>query len=278
MNTPENAALNALNARKRELLMLRLKRGAAAGAPAAIAPADRGAALPLSYAQQRLWFLDQLDHAASAAYHLPAALRLKGRLDKAALQAALDRIVARHESLRTTFVSVDGEPVQHVGPADQGLPLAQRDLGHLDGQEQESMARAIAVDEASTPFDLSRGPLVRGQLLRLADDEHVLLVTQHHIVSDGWSIGILVRELSALYAAFSRGQADPLAPLAIQYADYASWQRGWLQGEALAAQPASGRTHLGGAPALLELPLDRPRPAVQSYAGANVALRRCRRR
>ncbi|MBV8123374.1 MAG: amino acid adenylation domain-containing protein, partial [Paucibacter sp.] len=229
---------------------------------------DRNQPLPLSFAQQRLWFIDQLDQAGGAAYHMPAALRLHGQLDRLALRAALDRIVARHEALRTTFANVDGTPLQRIAPAEVGFALTERDLAHLHGAEQALLIEAISSDEAGQGFDLATGPLIRGQLLQLAGDEHLLLITQHHIISDGWSISVLVRELSTLYAAFCQGLPDPLPPLPIQYVDYALWQRQWLQGEVLARQTAFWRTHLEGAPALLELPADRPRPAVQSYAGA----------
>ncbi|NHZ33324.1 non-ribosomal peptide synthetase, partial [Massilia rubra] len=229
------------------------------------------APLPLSFAQQRLWFLDQLDHAAGAAYHMPAGLRLSGQLDTDALVRALDRIVARHESLRTCFVEVDGTPWQRIGAAGQGMALARHDLSHLRGHEQEQALAAQAQDESAAPFDLARGPLIRARLLRLGEREHVLLVTQHHIVSDGWSVGVLVREFAALYTAFSQSLDDPLAPLAIQYADYALWQRDYLQGEALERQCSFWSAHLAGAPALLELPTDHPRPARQSHAGASVA-------
>ena len=235
-----------------------------------IAAADRSLPLPLSWAQQRLWFLDQLDHAAGAAYHLPAGLRLSGQLDLAALQATLDRIVARHEVLRTAFVLHEGQPRQAIGDAASGFALAVHDLRGLEAGAREAALQQIAGAEALAPFDLATGPLIRGQLLRTADDEHILLITQHHIVTDGWSVGVMVQEVMALYAAFTQGQADPLPPLALQYADYAAWQRGWLQGEVLQAQLDFWRGHLSGAPSLLELPLDFPRPAVQSYAGALV--------
>ncbi|NHZ33325.1 non-ribosomal peptide synthetase [Massilia rubra] len=238
---------------------------------APIAAASRAAPLPLSFAQQRLWFLDQLDHAAAAAYHMPAGLRLSGELDADALVRALDRIVARHESLRTCFVEVDGMPWQRIGSAGQGMALARHDLSHLRGHEQEQALAAQAQDESAAPFDLARGPLIRARLLRLGEREHVLLVTQHHIVSDGWSVGVLVREFAALYTAFSQALEDPLAPLAIQYADYALWQRDYLQGERLERQRSFWSAHLAGAPALLELPTDHPRPARQSHAGASVA-------
>ncbi|MGQ5273687.1 condensation domain-containing protein, partial [Xanthomonas arboricola pv. corylina] len=214
-------------------------------------------------AQQRLWFLDQLDPAAGLAYHIPAALRLQGTLDVVALQATLDRIVARHESLRTRFVQGEDGPVQQFALQTVGFALEQVDLSDLPADAQQAMVEQRSAQEAIAPFDLAVGPLIRGQLLRLSAQEHVLLVTQHHIVSDGWSIGVMIGEVSQLYSAFIQGQPDPLPPLAIQYADYAVWQRQWLQGEALQQQLEFWREHLTGAPALLELPTDRPRPAVQ---------------
>ncbi|MBJ7312568.1 amino acid adenylation domain-containing protein [Rugamonas sp. CCM 8940] len=236
----------------------------------AIVAVPRIAPLPLSMAQQRLWFLDRLDSAASAAYHIAVGLRLSGVLDVAALQATLDRLVARHESLRTTFAEgADGMPRQCIA-APASFALERGELSQLGGAEQAAAVQRAAVDEYCRPFDLAAGPLVRGRLLRLGEREHVLLVTQHHIVSDGWSMGILVREVSALYAAFSQGRPDPLAPLAIQYADYAHWQRATVQGERLREQLEHWRSHLEGAPALLTLPTDRPRPAQQSYAGGKV--------
>ncbi|WP_186129366.1 non-ribosomal peptide synthetase, partial [Burkholderia gladioli] len=248
----------------------------AGAAPAAelppILPRARDSRLPLSFAQQRLWFLDTLDQAAGAAYHMPAALRLSGQLDPAALRAALDRIVARHEVLRTTIDTVDGQPVQRIAEAGAGFALDTQDLRGLADEACQAAVTRIAGAEALAPFDLARGPLIRGQLLALDDTQHILLVTQHHIVSDGWSIGVLIDEISTLYAAFHRRQPDPLPPLAIQYADYAAWQRDWLQGETLQRQTGFWRDHLAGAPALLELPTDRPRPAVQSYAGGRIAV------
>ncbi|QSX79619.1 non-ribosomal peptide synthetase [Agrilutibacter solisilvae] len=239
----------------------------------AIVPVDRSQPLPLSWAQQRLWFLDQLDHAASAAYHIPAALRLRGTLDRVALGKSLDRIVARHENLRTSFTSVEGEPRQLIAPADCGFTLIEHDLRGLDETRQPAAVAEMAASEARAPFDLSTGPLFRGRLLRLAEHEHVLLVTQHHIISDGWSIGVLTQEVGALYSAFCQGQDDPLPPLPVQYADYAAWQRQWLQGDTLQGQIDYWRDHLEGAPALLELPTDRPRPAARSYRGDGVPIR-----
>jgi amino acid adenylation domain-containing protein len=233
----------------------------------AMVPVPREEAPPLSYAQQRLWFLAQLDERASAAYLMPAGVRLIGALDVAALQGALDRVVARHEALRTCFASIDGTPVQVISPPEAGFALRQVNLS--EHAQPEAEFERLAAEEAMAPFDLEHGPLIRGHLLRLADDDHVLLVTMHHIVSDGWSAGVLLNEFSALYAAFSQGRPDPLPPLPIQYADYAVWQRRWITGEVLQRQLDFWRNHLGGAPALLELPTDRPRPAVQDYTGAS---------
>jgi amino acid adenylation domain-containing protein len=233
-----------------------------------MAVVGREAPLPLSWAQQRLWFLDQLDQAAGAAYHMPAALHMHGELDHAVLQASLDRIVSRHESLRTRIVDIRGEPAQTFASTDMGFTLRYQDLSDQDPAARSVTVARVCSEEASERFDLSSGPLIRGRLLRLASNEHVLLLTKHHIVSDGWSVGVLVRELSALYTAFCRGHADPLQPLPIQYADYAVWQRQYLHGEQLQRQIEFWRAHLAGAPALLALPSDRPRPPVQSYAGA----------
>ncbi|GGA41733.1 hypothetical protein GCM10010981_33430 [Dyella nitratireducens] len=244
-----------------------LAHAAAGGAQIQLAPiprADRRDELPLSWAQQRLWFIHQLDPAASLAYHMPGSLRLRGQLDIEALQATFERIVARHEVLRTRFVSIEGRAVQVID-AHGDVPLPLHDLrGHTDAERE---AAHLALDEARAPFDLSQGPLLRTRLLQLADDDHILLVTQHHIVSDGWSIDVLVREISALYSAYRQGRADPLPALAIQYADYAVWQREEAQRALLQTQAAYWSAQLEGAPALLALPTDRPRPAVQSYVG-----------
>ncbi|MCF2135391.1 amino acid adenylation domain-containing protein, partial [Mycetohabitans sp. B3] len=232
-----------------------------------ITPISREGALPLSFAQQRLWFLAQLD-GVSGTYHIPLVLRVRGPFDRAAWKQALDALFARHEALRSTFVSVDGQPQVQLLPADTGVPLHGHDLrGVPDADAQLS---CLTADEARAPFDLTRGPLMRACVIQLADDEHVLVLTQHHIVSDGWSFGVLVRELSALYAASVGAQADPLPALTIQYPDYAAWQRQWLCGERLQTQSDYWRTTLADAPVLLELPTDRPRPVQQSFAGAHV--------
>ncbi|MCF5758189.1 non-ribosomal peptide synthetase, partial [Pseudomonas syringae] len=241
---------------------------------------DRDLPLPLSWAQQRLWFLDQLDRAAGAAYHIPAGLRLRGRLDSEALQATLDRIVARHETLRTHFALHEGQAIQVIAPATQGFALVTHDLRALDSaaqhktqdETQHEAVERLAGEEALAPFDLSSGPLIRGRLVQLSETEHILLVTQHHIVSDGWSTGVLLHEIGTLYRAFSQGLADPLPALAFQYVDYAAWQRQWLQGETLQTQVDFWRQHLSGAPALLELPTDHRRPPLRSYAGGRVSL------
>ncbi|MCG1056191.1 non-ribosomal peptide synthetase, partial [Mycetohabitans sp. B5] len=232
-----------------------------------ITPVSREGSLPLSFAQQRLWFLTQLDET-SANYHIPLILNLHGPLNRAAWQQALDALFARHEALRSTFVSVEGQPQVQLLPADTGVPLHWHDLRGVSDADAQ-LARLNA-DEACAPFDLARGPLMRACVIQLADDEHVLVLTKHHIVSDGWSIGVLVRELSALYAASVGAQADSLPPLAIQYPDYAAWQRQWLSGERLQTQSDYWRTMLADAPVLLALPTDRPRPAQQSFAGAHV--------
>ncbi|QWP75372.1 amino acid adenylation domain-containing protein [Lysobacter sp. K5869] len=239
---------------------------------APIAPADRSRPLPLSLAQSRLWFLAQLDSAAGAAYHIPAALRLHGELDRDALQAALDALAARHESLRTRFAPRDGEP-ELIVDAPAAFALSRIDLSGLDEDEREAAVAAQAAEEAAAPFDLAAGPPARGRLLELDPQTHVLLLTQHHIVSDGWSIPVLVREFAELYAAARENRAARLPALPIQYADYAVWQRERASGEAWQRRLDYWATQLSGAPALLELPGDRPRPPVQSYRGASVPLR-----
>ncbi|WP_245490037.1 non-ribosomal peptide synthetase, partial [Rhizobium ruizarguesonis] len=228
---------------------------------------SRDGALPLSYSQQRLWFLSQLDED-SANYNIPLGWRLQGRLDRVAWRRSLDRLFARHEALRCTFVAGEDEPQVQILSGDRGLPLVEHDL--RDRPDAQAALLDLCQEEARTPFDLAREPLIRGRLIRLADEEHVFLLTQHHIVSDGWSMGVLMRELSSLYRAFEGGEGDPLPPLAIQYPDYAAWQRQWLSGERLQRQAQYWRDTLSGAPARLALPTDRPRPAQQSFAGAGV--------
>ncbi|WP_031338429.1 condensation domain-containing protein, partial [Xanthomonas maliensis] len=227
--------------------------------------ADRSQPLPLSFAQQRLWFLAQLDERANLACHIPVGLRLRGKLDVGALQQALDRIVARHEALRTYFVAMDDSAAQRIAPADVGFSLLHLDLSqHADA---EAALRVQAQHEASDAFHLAQGPLARGRLLRLGAQEHVLLLTLHHLVADGWSLAILVRECVALYSCLVEGRPDPLPPLTLQYADVAVWQRRALGQDELQQQRRFWQEHLRDAPPLLQLPTDRPRPARQDYRG-----------
>ncbi|MCP4655333.1 MAG: amino acid adenylation domain-containing protein, partial [bacterium] len=230
---------------------------------------DRLREAPLSFAQQRLWFLAQLEPEV-AAYNMPLLLRARGPLHRAALAGALSEIVRRHEALRTRFVGrPEGEPYQVIcEPAPLPLPVA--DLSALDRESGERELERLTREEAARPFDLARGPLLRGTLLRAGASDHVVLLNMHHIVSDGWSIGIFQRELGLLYETLATGApaSGVLPELRIQYAEYASWQRQWLRGEVLAAQLAYWKAELAGLPGELELPTDRPRPAVPSYRGA----------
>ncbi|HEX2093471.1 MAG TPA: amino acid adenylation domain-containing protein, partial [Longimicrobiaceae bacterium] len=233
-----------------------------------IEPVGRTGPLPLSFAQQRLWFLEQLGGAGNT-YHIQRRLRLRGELDRGALVRALERIVARHEVLRTTFPQVGGEPVQRIwDEGEQGFALAEHDLAGYPETEEE--LRRLLAEEGRVPFDLERGPLIRGCLVGLGEGEHVLQVTMHHIVSDGWSMEVFTRELSELYGAYRRGEADPLPALPVQYGDYAVWQRRWMEGEVLRQQAEYWKRTLSGAPELLELPTDHPRPAQQDFAGSFV--------
>ncbi len=229
---------------------------------------DRGGQLPLSFAQGRLWFLEQLQPG-SPVYNMPTALRLRGELSVPALRAALSEVARRHESLRTTFAAVAGQPFQQVQPATAAaLPLGVVDLGGLSPRGRHAELSRLVRENAERPFDLARGPLLRGGIVRLEPAEQALLLAQHHIVSDGWSTGILVREVVALYTAFAAGAPSPLPELPIQYGDFAVWQRRWLAGEALERQVGYWRQRLSGLPSLLELPTDRPRPPVRSDRGA----------
>ncbi len=234
-----------------------------------LAPTLREGPLPLSFAQQRLWLIDQLEPG-SPLYNMPVALRVEGPLDGAVLTLCLGEVVRRHEALRTVFATVEGRegiPVQVVQPA-QAFALSAVDLSGLPESRREADALALAGEEAGRPFDLGRGPLMRCSLLRLAERDHVAVLTLHHIVSDGWSMGLLVREVAALYAALAAGRPSPLPELPVQYADFALWQRSWLHGEVLENEIAWWRRQLAGLPPLLELPTDRPRPAAQSFRGA----------
>ncbi|HEX5356498.1 MAG TPA: amino acid adenylation domain-containing protein [Aquabacterium sp.] len=234
------------------------------------AKASREGLVPLSLAQQRLWFLDQMGDAAEA-YVIPLALKLDGALDIDALRSAFDAVIERHEILRTSFPHVDGVPSQHVHPASGFELLVIDQESDLAGDQPADVTQQCRT-LLTAPFDLARGPLLRGMLIRQAPQVHELFMAMHHIVSDGWSMNVLVQEVVALYAAFSEGHASPLPPLPIQYADYAIWQRQALKGAHLANQAAYWQGVLRHAPALLTLPLDHPRPLVQTGSGARVAV------
>ncbi|MEP7013026.1 MAG: amino acid adenylation domain-containing protein [Acidobacteriota bacterium] len=236
-----------------------------------LVPLPRGASMPLSFAQQRLWFLDRLEPG-TPLYNIPAALRIEGPLEPRLLALCLSEIVRRHETLRTVFVASEGAPTQVIEPA-AAFALPALDLSGLAEAEREAAALALIGQEASRPFDLSVGPLLRAAVLRLAAGDHVVALNLHHIASDGWSMGILVREIAALYAAFAEGRPSPLPELPVQYADFSAWQRAWLDGDALAGEISYWRHQLAGLPPLLELPTDRPRPAVQSSRGASRPVR-----
>ncbi|HEX2091053.1 MAG TPA: condensation domain-containing protein, partial [Longimicrobiaceae bacterium] len=225
---------------------------------------------PLSFAQERLWFLEQLEPG-TALYNIPLATRLSGALDVPALERAFGEIVRRHEALRTTFRAVEGAAVQVVHPPRE-VKLTVEDLTGAPPEERDAVVGHIAREEGLRPFDLVRGPLFRVRLLRLDREEHALLVTMHHIVSDGWSVGVLDRELAVLYGAFARGEPSPLPNPEIQYADFALWQRERLRGEVLDRLIAYWRDRLAGAPTVLELPVDHPRPAVPRRRGAAEAV------
>ena len=240
--------------------MVRAGRGDT-GSPVVPVPRDRP--VPLSFSQQRLWFLDRMEPV-NAHHNIPVALRLEGPLDGDVLERALAEVVRRHEVLRTVFREGDGGPVQGVLPPD-GFRLARAEVPHGTAGEREAAMLALAEEEARRPMDLEAGPLMRAALLRLGAEHHVLLLTVHHAVSDAWSMGVFYRELSRIYAAFAGGGASPLAELPVQYGDFAAWQHDHLRGETLERQVAYWRERLEGAPALLELPTDRPRPSLQTH-------------
>jgi FkbH-like protein len=221
--------------------------------------------LPLSFAQQRLWFIDQLE-SNNVAYNTPAAIRLTGRLNVAALQQAMSAVVRRHEVLRTSFHMLEAQPVQVVSPP-APLPVRFTDLSGLGKAEDE--ARRLALAEAWRPFDLTRAPLLRLRLFRLGAEDHLFVVVMHHIVADGWSMGVLIREAESFYKAFAGGEAGGLPEPPVQYADYALWQREWLRGDALEEHLGYWRDQLAGAPEELELRTDKPRPAVATHRGSH---------
>ncbi|WP_250125636.1 condensation domain-containing protein [Chroococcidiopsis sp. CCMEE 29] len=227
---------------------------------------SRDGELPLSFAQQRLWFLEQLEPG-TATYNIPAAVLLTGSLNGVALEQSLNQVIKHHEALRTNFATVEGRPIQIIKEA-LTLTLLVIDLQDLSDPEREFEVRRLATEEAQIPFDLEQGPLLRVTLLRLSQEEHIVLLTMHHIVSDGWSMGVLLRELAALYEAFSTGKSSSLPELPIQYADFAAWQQQWLQGEVLETKLAYWKQQLGGNLPVLQLPTDHPRAAVKTRRGA----------
>ncbi len=267
--------LNKLSPEQRRLLLSKLhqkellQKQGNRQRPVAIPIASRAQTLPLSFAQQRLWFLEQLG--SSAAYNMPTVLAIVGKLDRAALQQTLTEIVCRHESLRTVFASDEGMPYQVIQPPSTFvLPVV--DLCSLPEEAQQAEVQRLRQLEALHPFDLNQDLMLRARILQLAEERCLLLLTMHHIAADGWSVGVLVYELNALYAAFSQGEPSPLPELSIQYADFACWQRNYLQGELLTQQLDYWRHQLAGAPKVLQLPTDRPRPPQQSFRGASVQI------
>ncbi|MEE8585765.1 MAG: amino acid adenylation domain-containing protein, partial [Acidobacteriota bacterium] len=254
----------ALSDLAREIDLARLMEEGEAAPP--LKPLARRADLPLSFAQQRLWFLDQM-RLESSLYNIPGAFRLKGRLELPALEAALNEIYRRHEALRTCFPAVEGKPVQVIRAFEGQLTLHRMDLDACPEAQREGELMRLAREEARRPFELAHGPLVRVLLIRLGNEDHALLATMHHIVSDGWSMEVLAKEWTALYQAYASNLPSPLPELPIQYADFACWQRQWLSGAVLEKQLRYWKDRLGDAPDLLELPTDRPRPARPTYRG-----------
>ena len=269
--TPE--LRDAIVERKGELLrfLQDAERMVESGGDLAIRPLPRDQELPLSFAQQRLWFLEQMEGLGSV-YHIPIALRLSGSLDRSALTRALTAILERHEAVRCGFPSVRGRARLVIAPP-QPFQLPIESLAGRSPAALETALIECARREAEQPFDLAQPPLVRARLLVAAPDDHVLLLTMHHIISDGWSVGVMIRELSLLYAGFMTGVEPALPALPVQYVDYAAWQRGWLSGKVLEVQRRFWTRKLAGAPELLTLPTDHVRPAVQSYEGRTLERR-----
>ena len=223
---------------------------------------------PMSFAQQRMWILDQIVPD-SPFYNIPAAVSLSGRLDTAVLEKTINEIVRRHETLRTTFAIVNEEPSQII--AAQGrIPLPVIDLQNLPSETRKERAFEIANEDARSPFNLKTGPLLRTILLKLDADEYVFIFNMHHIISDGWSMGVFIAEIAQIYKAFIKGQTSPLPELQIQYADFSQWQRTRMQGKAYQEQLAYWTQKLGDSPSILELPSDHPRPAISTNQGATL--------
>src|ERR1700733_15744545 len=247
----------SFTAEKERLLSLALKKkGIERGPRAQIVGRKSTGPAELSFAQQRLWFLEQLDPD-SGTYNIPSAVRLEGELDVEALEKSFNEIIRRHEILRTRFEERDGKPRQVVA-AELKIKMEMRDVSGERGAEEEEGVRREIREEGQRRFDLVNGPLVRIRLLKLAEQEHVLLCTAHHIVADAWAIGELVNELAVLYPAMHEGRPSPLAELEIQYGDFAEWQREWLSGERLKQQQEYWKKQVEGAPAVLQVPTDRP--------------------
>ncbi|MEH1943850.1 MAG: amino acid adenylation domain-containing protein [Nostoc sp.] len=260
--------LQELRSRKIEILeYLHQANTAVSSNLPSILPAAKEGDLPLSFAQARLWFLNQLEPD-STAYNMPAAYRLTGVINITALEQSLNEIWQRHSILRTVFPSVDGQPRQVI-LKDINFTLSLIDLKEIPETQREASAQSFANQEAQQPFDLAQGPLFRAKLLRLTATEHVLLLTMHHIVYDGWSYSIFFREMAALYAAFCADKPDRLTKLPIQYVDFAVWQHQYLQGEVLESQLSYWKEQLGGSLPVLQLPTDYPPPPAQSYQGAD---------
>lgn len=267
MGTGPSNKQSKLSPEKTNLLEERLQRAKVAVSGGGISPRPRGVPAPLSFAQRRLWFLEQLEPGTNT-YNVPRALRFKGELNVTALEQTINEIKRRHEVLRTVFRVVDGQPVQEVMPL-QATSLSITDLIDLGEDDRAAQLRQLAWQEAQRPVDLVRGPLMRTSLLRLSNDEYVLLITLHHIVSDGWSTGVLMREMETLYKAYSTGRPSPLPEMRIQYADFAYWQRQWLTGSVLEEQLSYWRENLRDLPASLNLPTDLRPNARRSFRGAN---------
>ncbi|OKH59480.1 non-ribosomal peptide synthetase [Scytonema sp. HK-05] len=267
--TPE--LLNDIK-RVKEKIILLLQKHSETAQTIPLCPIERNGHIPLSFAQQRMWFLQQLEPE-SAFYNLPAAMRFEGQLNVSALEYSINYIISRHEVLRTNFIQVEGQPFQIIHPA-RSLTLTVVDL-RLHGvsefaeSELEIYCQQLAIEETQRPFDLATEALVRASLFKLTETEHILLLVMHHIVSDGWSMGVLIREITAVYQAVCSQKPISLQKLPIQYADFAHWQQQWLQQEVLRKQLGYWKEQLQGATALLELPTDRPRPAIQTYGGAS---------
>ena len=255
-----------LSAAKRLLLEKRLQGKIIKSVNVQTIPRDtRPGPGPLSFAQQRLWFIEQFEEA-TAAYNIPFGFRLRGQLNVAALERSLNEILRRHEALRTSFTTIAGKPQTTITPV-LTMPLPVKDLRNFPEEKREAEIYQVAIEDARSPFNLAQSPLFRILLLQLNEEDYFLLLTIHHIIFDGWSIGVFMRELTILYNAFSCGRPSPLPELPIQYADFAKWQREWLKGEVLDRQLSYWKKQLSGSPPVLELRTDRSRPTRQTFRG-----------